>query len=131
MSLLKKIALASVISASMLVAAPSAMAAGKIENQSPAGVLQAFDDSISAVEAAQSAMDSGADKDTVMALMKTAKQELNRIESATVNRAKEKANGVLKKSRSAYKKGQLEIAKVKMKEAVSQFKGLKQIYLNF
>ena len=133
MSLLKKLALASLVSVSMLAAAPSAMAkpAGKIENQSAEGVLQAFDDSIAAVEAAQDAMNSNADKDTVMALLKTAKQELNRIESATVNRAKEKANGILKKARSAYKKDQHEVAKVKIKDAVEAFKGLKQIYVNF
>ena len=133
MSLLKKLALASLVSVSMLAAAPSAMAkpAGKIANQTGEGVLQAFDDSIAAVVAAEAAMHDGTEKDTVMALLKTAKQELNRIESATVNRAKEKANGALKKARSAYKKDQLEIAKVKMADAVTQFKGLKQIYLNF
>lgn len=132
MSLLKKLALALLVSVSMLAAVtPSAMAAGKIQNQSPEGVLQAFDDAIAAVEAAQDAINSNADKDTVLALLKTSKQELNRIESATVNRAKEKANGILKKARSAYKKDQHEIAKVKIKDAVAAFKGLKQIYLNF
>lgn len=133
MSLLKKLALASIVSSAMLVAAPSAMAkpAGKIENQSQAGVLQAFDDSITAIEAAQTALTSGADRDTVLALMRTAKQELNRIESATVNREKERANGLLKKSRSAFKKGKMDLAQEKMSEAVMKFTALKQIYLNF
>jgi len=131
MSLLKKLVLASVVSTAMLAAAPSAMAAGKVENQSQAGVLQAFDDSIAAVEAAQTALNSGAERDEVLSLMRTAKQELNRIESATVNREKERANGLLKKSRSAFKKGDMEKAKANMSEAVTKFTELKQIYLNF
>ena len=133
MALLKKLVLALFVSIAMLAAAPSAIAkpAGKIANQSQEGVLQAFDDSITAVEAAQTAMESGEDKDKVLALMKEAKQELNRIESATVNREKERANGLLKKSRSAYRKDDIEKAKALMAETVAKFISLKQIYLNF
>ena len=130
---LKKLVLALFVSISMLATIPSAAAkpAGKIENQSPEGVLQAFDDAISAVEAAQTALEAGEDKDTVLALMKEAKQELNRIESATVNREKERANGHLKKSRSALKKGDTEKAKAHMVDAVAKFISLKKIYLEF
>lgn len=130
---LKKLVLALFVSIAMLATIPSAVAKpkGKIENQSQEGVLQAFDDSISAIEAAQTAMESGEDKDKVLALMKEAKQELNRIESATVNREKERANGLLKKSRSAYRKDDIEKAKTLMAEAVAKFISLKQIYLNF
>ena len=133
MALLKKLVLALFVSVAMLAAAPSAIAkpAGKIANQSQQGVLQAFDDSIAAIEAAQTAMESGEDKDKVLALMKEAKQELNRIESATVNREKERANGLLKKARSAYRKDDLEKAKTLMAETVAKFISLKKIYLNF
>jgi len=131
MSLLKKLVLASVVSTALLAAAPSAMAAGKIENQSQEGVLQAFDDSIASIEAAQTALNDGSDRETVLGLMKGAKQNLNRIESATVNREKERANGYLKKSRSAFKKGDMDTAKAQMSQAVVKFTSLKQIYLNF
>ena len=133
MALLKKVVIALFVSVAMLATAPSAIAkpAGKVENQSQEGVLQAFDDSISAIEAAQTALESGEDKDTVLALMKEAKQELNRIESATVNREKERANGLLKKSRSALKKDDTEKAKAYMTDAVAKFISLKKIYLEF
>jgi hypothetical protein len=131
MALLKKVVLALFVSVAMLATAPSAIAAGKVENQSPEGVLRAFDTAISAVEAAQTALESGEDEDTVLGLMKEAKQTLNQIESATVNREKERANGLLKKSRSAFRKGDLEKAKSLMADTVAKFISLKQIYLNF
>ena len=108
--------------------------AGKIENQSPAAVLAAFDDAISAAEAADSVvqkLESGADTNAALELMKEAKQALNHIESATVNREKEKANGLLKDSRLAVIKDDLKTAKALMTEAVAKFKELKQIYLRF
>lgn len=131
MALLKKVVIALFVSTAMLATAPSAIAAGKIENQSPEAVLGAFDVAISSVEAAQTALESGADKDTVLGLMKEAKQNLNRIESAVINREKERANGLLKKSRSAFKKGNIEDAKTLMAETVAKFIFLKQLYLNF
>jgi hypothetical protein len=133
MALLKKVVIALFVSTALLATAPSAIAkpAGKIENQTPEGVLHAFDVAISSVEAAQTALVSGEDKDTVLGLMKEAKQNLNKIESATVNREKERANGLLKKSRSAFRKGDLEKAKSLMSDTVAKFISLKQIYLDF
>jgi len=131
MALLKKVVIALFISTAMLATAPSVIAAGKIANQSPEAVLGAFDAAITAVEAAQTALVSNEDKDTVLGLMKEAKQTLNQIESATVNREKERANGFLKKSRSAFRKGDQEKAEKLMAEAVAKFISLKQIYLNF
>jgi hypothetical protein len=136
MTLLKKLAIASFIGTALLAVAPTAMAkpAGKIENQSPAAVLAAFDDAISAAEAADSVvqkLESGSDTNAALELMKEAKQALNHIESATVNREKEKANGLLKDSRLAVIKDDFKTAKALMTEAVAKFKELKQIYLKF
>jgi hypothetical protein len=131
MALLKKVVIALFISTAMLATAPSVIAAGKIANQTPEGVLLAFDEAIASVEAAQTAMLSGEDKDTVLGLMKEAKQNLNQIESAVINREKERANGLLKKSRSAYKKDDLETAKELMSKTVAKFAALKQIYVTF
>jgi len=132
MSFLKKLSLTLLISAFFL-ASPSIMAkpAGKIENQTEEELLATFDSAIEAAEATLAAIREGADKETVMPLFKKAKQELNRIESATVNREKERANGWLKKARSAFKKGKTKEAEEKMVKAVANFKKLKQIYLNF
>ncbi len=133
MALLKKLVIASFISTTMIAAAPSAMAKpmGKIENQTQEGALAAFDESIATAEETLEALNSGADKDAVLALMKKSKQALNRIESATVNREKERANTLLRKSRSAFKKGDTENAKALMAETVEKFKSLKQIFLSF
>ncbi len=132
MSFLKKLSLSLLISAFFL-ASPSIMAkpAGKIENQTEEELLSVFDSAIENAEATLAAIREGTDKDTVMAMFKKTKQELNRIESATVNREKERANGKLKKARSAFKKGKVKEAEEKMVKAVENFKKLKKIYLEF
>ncbi|MDP2099207.1 MAG: hypothetical protein U1E09_11355 [Methylococcales bacterium] len=134
MALLKKLVIASFVSTALLAAAPAAMAkpaTGKIENQSQEGVLAAFDESIAAAEAALAGLNGGADEAAIFDLMKDAKQALNRIESATVNREKERANALLKDSRAALKKGDVEASKALMAETVEKFKSLKEIYLSF
>ncbi len=136
MTLLKKSAIALFIGTAFLAAAPTAMAkpAGKIENQTPEGVKAAFDEAIAAAEAADAALQAltpGANNDAVLELMKEAKQALNHIESATVNREKERANGFLKDARGALIKGDLTASKASMTAAVEKFKELKKIYLSF
>ncbi|MCX7095508.1 MAG: hypothetical protein NTY50_18970 [Methylobacter sp.] len=136
MTLLKKSAIALFIGTAFLATAPTAMAkpAGKIENQTPEGVKAAFDEAIAAAEAADAALQAltpGANNDAVLELMKEAKQALNHIESATVNREKERANGFLKDARGALIKGDLTASKASMTAAVEKFKELKKIYLSF
>jgi hypothetical protein len=105
--------------------------AGKIENQSQEGVLAAFDESIAAAEAVLEGLNSGADKEALLEKMKDAKQALNRIESATVNREKERANALLKQARAELIKGDTEASKASMVETVAKFKSLKQIFVSF
>ena len=136
MTLLKKSAIALFIGTAFLATAPTAMAkpAGKIENQTPEGVKAAFDEAIAAAEAADAALQAltpGANNDAVLELMKEAKQALNHIENATVNREKERANGFLKDARGALIKGDLTASKASMTAAVEKFKELKKIYLSF
>lgn len=133
MTLLKKLVIASFIGTAMIATAPTAMAkpAGKIENQSQEGVLAAFDESIAEAEAVLEGLNSGADKETLLEKMKDAKQALNRIESATVNREKERANALLKQARAELMKGDIEASKASMIETVAKFKSLKQIFLSF
>lgn len=133
MTLLKKLVIASFIGTAMIATAPTAMAkpAGKIENQSQEGVLAAFDESIAEAEAVLEGLNSGADKEALLDKMKDAKQALNRIESATVNREKERANALLKQARAELMKGDIEASKASMIETVAKFKSLKQIFLSF
>jgi predicted ATPase len=135
MSLLKTAVIALSLSTAMMAVSPSVMAkekkGGKIQNQSGEQVLVAFDDSIAAIEAASDALNSGAEKKEVLALMKKAKQTMNAIESATVNRAKQEANKHLRYSRKALKDNDMGEAAEQMALAVASVKNLKQIYLNF
>jgi len=135
MSLLKKLALALSLSTALMAVTPSVMAAekkgGKIQHQTNEGVLVAFDESIEAIEATSDALNAGADKKEVLALMKVAKRKLNKIESATVNRAKQESNKYLRFSRKALKDGDMGEAVEQMQKAVASYKNLKQIYLNF
>ena len=134
MSLLKKLVLALSLSTAMMAVAPSVMAlekGAKIKHQTNEGVLVAFDESIEAIEAASVALNSGAEKKEVLALMKIAKRKLNKIESATVNRAKQESNKYLRYSRKALKDGDMGEAVARMAEAVQSYKDLKQIYLDF
>ncbi len=134
MVLLKKLVLALSLSTAMMAVAPSVMAlekGAKIKHQTNEGVLVAFDESIEAIEAASVALNSGAEKKEVLALMKVAKRKLNKIESATVNRAKQESNKYLRLSRKALKDDDMGEAVEKMAEAVQSYKDLKQIYLDF
>lgn len=130
MGLLKKLVMAFLVSFAMLAVAPSAMA-GKVANQTQAEAEQSFIDTIAAAEETLAAMKSGADKDTVMALLKKTKQTGKTIESSVVLANRDRALGKLKKARSAYKKDQHEKAEELMGQAVDKFKKVQEQYHNF
>ncbi len=136
MNSLKKVALALSLSTAMMAVAPTVTAAepkkgAKIQHQTDAQVLEAFDGSILAIEAASDALNSGVEPKEVLALMKKAKQAMNKIESATVNRAKQESNKHLRLSRKALKGDDMGEASMHMEAAVASVKNLKQIYINF
>jgi len=133
MSLLKKVVLAGFISTAMLATAPSVMAkpAGKQANQTQEGVAIALDSTVEAVEAVLAGVESGVDMETGLALFKTAKQSSKTIESATVYALRARAQGSLKKARSAFKKGQTEKSIELTKVALEKFKGVRTAYYNF
>jgi len=130
MALLKKLALASVISAAMLVNAPSAIA-GKVANQTQAEVVQSLDDTVTAAEAALVGIQNRSDKETVMALLKKAKQTAKTIESSVVLSDRDRAMARVNKARSAFRKGQFEKSEALMTEAVQRFKDLRTKFHNF
>ncbi|WP_221895107.1 hypothetical protein [Bathymodiolus japonicus methanotrophic gill symbiont] len=133
MGLLKKLVVAFLVSFAMLAVAPSAMAkpAGKVANQTQEGVVQSLDDTVAIAEETLAAMKSGADKETVMALLKKTKQTGKTIESSVVLANRDRALGKLKKARSAYKKDQHEKAEELMGQAVDKFKKVRDQYHNF
>ncbi len=133
MSLFKKLVMAFFVSFAMLAVTPSAMAKplGKVQNQTPEGVVQALDDTVTIAEETLAAMKSGADKDTVMALLKKTKQTGKTIQSSVVLANRDRALGKLKKARSAYKKDQHAKAEEIMGQAVDKFKKVRAQYHNF
>ena len=131
MGLLKKLVMAFFVSFAMLAVAPSAIAAGKVQNQTQAEVAQSLTDTITVAEETLAAMKSGADKETVMALLKKTKQTAKTIESSVVLANRDRALGKVKKARSAYKKDQHEKAEELMGQAVDKFKKVEQQYHNF
>ena len=133
MGLLKKLVLAFFVSFAMLATAPSAIAkpAGKVANQTQAEVEQSLTDTVTVAEETLAAMRSGADKETVMALLKKTKQTAKTIESSVVLANRDRALGKVKKARSAYKKDQHEKAEELMTQAVDKFKKVKEQYHNF
>ena len=133
MSLLKKLVMAFFISVAMLATAPSAFAKplGKVQNQTPAGVVQALADTIAIAEETLAAMKSGVDKETVMALLKKTKQTGKTIESSVVLANRDRALSKVRKARSAYKKDQHAKAEEIMEQAVDKFKKVSEQYHNF
>ncbi|WP_031434598.1 hypothetical protein [Methylomarinum vadi] len=131
MDLLRKVLLAVFVSVAMFATAPATMAAGKIENATAEEVSQAIEDAISNSEKAVAAMQSGADEDTVLGLLKATKQASKRIESNVVDRLRSKANSRIAKSRSAFRKGDKEKAQALATEALDIFKEVKSKYHSF
>jgi len=133
MTSLKKLVLALFISSAMLAAAPTVVAkpAGKVANQTQAEVAQSLDDTITAAETALAAVQNGTDKKETMALFKSTKQTAKTIESSVVLADRDRALNRVMKARSAYKKGNIEVAEKFMVEAVERFKKVKAKYHNF
>lgn len=133
MDLLKKVLLAVFVSFAMLATAPSAIAkpAGKVANQTQAEVVASLDDTVTAAEAVLAAIQSGAEKDDVLALFKTAKQTAKTIESSVVLSSRDRSLGKLKKARIAYKKDKLEDAEALAVEAVDMFKKTREKFHAF
>jgi len=130
---LNKLILASLVSFALLATAPVTMAkpAGKLENATPAETVVAIDETVEVAEETLAAIKSGAEKESVMALFKKTKQAAKKIESTVTYMIRERSLGRLKKSRSAFKKDDLEKAEEKMTETVAMFKELKDKYHNF
>ena len=132
MGLLKKLTLAFFVSFAMLAVAPSAIAKpGKIANQTQAEVEQSLLDTIAVAEETLAAMKSGADKETVMALLKKTKQTAKTIESSVVLADRDRALSKVGKARLAYKRDQHAKAEELMEQAVKGFKKVNEKYHNF
>lgn len=132
MTVLNKLVLATFLSFAMLVTAPSAFAAGKVANQTPAETVVALDDTVAVAEETLAAVQNeDSDRDDVMALFKKTKQTAKTIESSVVLSIRDKSMSRVKKARSAFKKGRTDEAIDWMVKAVDLFKQTRSRYHNF
>jgi len=128
MPLTKKNFLAIIFSAVAIVSTPT-IAAGKIENATPAEVKASLDTTIERAEKTLTALESGSDKETVLGLLSDTKQMAKEIH-ATRRAAvfKGKAGTQMKKARKAAKEGDLETAKKHVAAGVEYYHELKKAF---
>ncbi len=134
MGLLKKVSLALFISIAMLATAPSVMAKpmGKIENKTPAETVVDIEKTLEISAETLKAIEDDVEKDTVMKMFKSTKQQAKEIESTVTYSIREKELGTLGKARLAFKKDKdkAEVLEL-MKKADDTFKELKARYNGF
>lgn len=134
MDFIKNIFAPLVLCLAVLGMSPSTMAAkpmGKIENKTAAETEVTIDNAIEKAEETLAAIKNGTEKDAVMALYKETKQLTKEIESTVIYLLRQKALERLSKSRSAFKKGKVELAEEKMVEALEKYNELKNRYHSF
>jgi hypothetical protein len=130
MHLTKKIILAFFLACAVTTVSTTSIAAGKIENATLEEIKASIDTTIERSEKALSALESGADKETVLGFLADTKQmakEIHATRRAAVY--KTKAGTQMKKARSAAKKDDLETAKEHVAKGVEFYKQLKEAFL--
>lgn len=130
MHLIKKMILAFFFISVTATISTTAIAAGKIENATLDEVKASINMTIERSEKTLAAIESGADKETVLALLSDTKQMAKEIH-ATRRAAvfKSKAGSQMKKARKAAKKDDLETAKGHVEKGVQFYKQLKDAFL--
>jgi hypothetical protein len=130
MDLYKKILFAVSISIAMITTAPVALAA-KVEKATAEAVVKIIEETITLSEETLEALQGGAEKEKLLALLKKTKQSSKGIESNIVDRLRQTANARLNKVRSAVKQDDNETAIAYMTEVVERFKEIQQKHSAF
>ena len=129
MPLTKKLFLAIILASTITTVSTPTIAAGKIENATPAEVKASLNTTIERAEKTLAALENGADKDTVLTLLSDTKQMAKEIH-ATRRAAvfKGKAGTQMKKARKAAKEDDLETAKKHVAAGVEYYHELKKAF---
>ena len=107
----KKMFLAILLAFTLGATSTVTSAAGKIKNATMEEVTSAVEDTVKGVDDILAALNNGADKETIMTLFKETKQRAKAIEVSRLGMLKGKASTQMRKSKSAFKKDDLENAK--------------------
>lgn len=130
MYLTKKIILAFLLVCAVTTVSTTTIAAGKIENATLEEIKASIDTTIERSEKTLAALESGADKETVLTLLRDTKQMAKEIHATRRSAIyKSKAGTQMKKARFAAKKGDLETAKGHVAKGVEFYKQLKEAFL--
>lgn len=128
MSFLKKFLLSIMIASSMGAISSASFAAGKIENATTAEVKEEIEKAINNTADAITAIQNNEGQDSVLGLIKNAKQASKRIESNRLDVKRSRANSSLAKARSAIKKGKNDAAIASLTKALDGFKEIKRLF---
>lgn len=106
-------------------------AAGKIENPTMEEVTSAIETTVKYAEETLDALNNGADKDTVLDLLRKTKQIAKEIEVTRLGPPKMKASAQMKKARFAVRKDDMEKAKKHVESGVKHYHNLRERFYAF
>ena len=115
------------ILATFVIAAMSS-AAFAVANPSYEDVKAAIDNTLAKVEEAKTALDNGADSNTLIDMVTDARQLQKDIANNVLDVKRNQASNVLKQARTAIRKNELQSAKESLTDAVNRYKEIQQLY---
>lgn len=90
----------------------------------------AIDNTLNKVQESKTALDNGADTDTVVAMVTDARQLQKDISNNVLDLKRNQASNVLKQARAALLKNEIAEAKNLLGEALGKYKEIKQLYIS-
>lgn len=93
-------------------------------------VQMAIDNTLNKVQESKTALDNGADTDTVVAMVTDARQLQKDISNNVLDLKRNQASNVLKQARAALLKNEIAEAKNLLGEALGKYKEIKQLYIS-
>jgi len=125
MNTFKKILVSSAMALSMTALSSSAFA---VANPSYEDVKTAIINTLAKVEEAKTALDNGADSNTLVDMVTDARQLQKDIANNVLDVKRNQASNVLKQARNAIQKNELQAAKESLTDAANRYKEIQQLF---
>lgn len=100
-----------------------------VANPSYEEVKMAIDNTFNKVQESKTALDNGADVETIAAMVTDARQLQKDISNNVLDLKRNQASNVLKQARTALLKNEVSEAKNLLDEALNKYKEIKQLYI--
>ncbi|MDD2864116.1 MAG: hypothetical protein PHC99_05255 [Methylococcales bacterium] len=113
-----------------VVFAAMSSSAFAVANPTYEEVQMAIDNTLNKVQESKTALDNGADTDTVVAMVTDARQLQKDISNNVLDLKRNQASNVLKQARAALLKNEIAEAKNLLGEALGKYKEIKQLYIS-